>query len=192
MRRGHRTAHVFAVTAAAAATGALLAYGWIARASLPTPLPAPSVLSTGERPEGAAWEAVIETPAGAALVAFYDGHIGTGRGVAAVDEVGAPIRGAPSDHARLWVSLPPNLDAAEPALILETRSAPPRVLGSVTTGPPWIPAPDGLPAGGRLVLADLARSLRIGETAVPAPSSASAVDPPGEASPSRRAGVEPR
>jgi len=148
LRRGHRKAHLPAVAAAAVAAGALLVYGWTVRSSWPTPGRAPTVLGVGTPHEGAAWEAIVDTPAGAARVAFHRD-------------------GSPDGGAGLWVSLPPALDAAEPGLVLEAEGTPPRVLGSVTTGPPWLPTPDGLPAGGRLVLMDLARSLRLGETAVP-------------------------
>ncbi len=148
LRRGHRKAHLPAVAAAAVAAGALLVYGWTVRASWPTPGLAPPVVGVGTPPEGAAWEAIVDTPAGAARVAFHRD-------------------GSPDGRAGLWVSLPPALDAAEPGLVLEEEGTPPRVLGSVTTGPPWLPTPDGLPADGRLVLMDLARNLRLGETTVP-------------------------
>ena len=150
-----------AVAAAAVAAGALLVYGWTLRASRPTPGPAPPVLGAGTRPDGAAWEAIVDTPAGAARVAFHRD-------------------GSPDGGAGLWVSLPPALDAAEPGLVLEAKGAAPRVLGSVTTGPPWLPVPDGLPEGGRLVLMDLARNLRLGETTVPRAAPATAT--PGAAS----------
>lgn len=140
-----------AVAAAGALACALLVYGWTVRASWPTPGQAPPVLGAGARPDGAAWEATLDTPVGPARVAFYRG---TGAGPSA-------------DGAGLWVSLPPELDAAEPGLVLEAEGAPPRVLGSVTTGPPWVPTPGGLPAEGLLVLMDLARDARLGKTPLP-------------------------
>ena len=135
-----------AVAAAGALACALLVYGWTVRASWPTPGQAPPVLGAGARPDGAAWEATLDTPVGPARVAFYRGG---------------------TDGAGLWVTLPPELDAAEPGLVLEAEGAPPRVLGSVTTGPPWVPTPGGLPAEGLLVLMDLARNARLGQTPLP-------------------------
>lgn len=140
-----------AVAAAGALACVLLVYGWTVRASWPTPGQAPPVLGAGARPDGAAWEATLDTPVGPARVAFYRG---TGTGPSA-------------DGAGLWVSLPPELDAAEPGLVLEAEGAPPRVLGSVTTGPPWVPTPGGLPAEGLLVLMDLARNALLGQTPLP-------------------------
>lgn len=162
MRSGHRRAHVPAVAAAGALACALLVYGWTVRASWPTPGRAPPVLGVGARPDEAAWEAILDTPAGPARVAF---HRGTGD--AAAGEAAGPRAGPSADGAGLWVTLPPELDAAEPGLVLEAEGAPPRVLGSVTTGPPWVPTPGGLPAEGRLVLMDLARNARLGETPLP-------------------------
>lgn len=156
LRRAHRKAHLPAVAAAAVLAGAVLVYGWTVRASRPTPEPAPPVLGVGAPPDGtAAWEAIVDTPAGAARVAFHPDGLPDGPD------------GSSDGGAGLWVSLPPLLDAAEPGVVLEAEGVSPRVLGSVTTGPPWLPTPDGLPAGGRLVLMDLARNLRLGETAVP-------------------------
>lgn len=111
----------------------------------------------------------MDTPAGAARVAFYDGAGGAGREDAGREDGGVPgpNAGVLDAGAGLWVSLPQGLDAAEPGVVLETESAPPRVLGSVTTGPPWVPTPGGLPAEGRLVLMDLARNARLGATALP-------------------------
>lgn len=182
LRRGHRRAHLPAVAAATVATCALLAYGWTVRASWPTPGAAPPVLGAEPRPDGAAWEVVVETPDGAARIAFHlgrrgaDGGDGSGDGMgngagpgtgAGNDAGDGPDDGGPDGGPGLWVSLPPDLDAAEPGVVLEADGAPPRVLGSVTTGPPWVPTPGGLPAEGRLVLMDLARNMRLGETALP-------------------------
>lgn len=180
LRRGHRRAHLLAVAAATVATFALLAYGWTVRVSWPTPGAAPPVLGAEPRPDGAAWEVVVETPDGAARIAFHRGRGGADGGDGSGDGMGngggdGPGTGASNDAGDgpgdggpgLWVSLPPDLDAAEPGVVLEADGAPPRVLGSVTTGPPWVPTPGGLPAEGRLVLMDLARNTRLGETALP-------------------------
>ena len=150
-----------AVAAAGALACALLVYGWTVRASWPTPRQAPPVLGAGARPDGAAWEATLETPVGPARVAFYRGTRDTD------GEAAGPRAGPSAGGAGLWVSLPPELDAAEPGLVLEAEGAPPRVLGSVTTGPPWVPTPGGLPAEGLLVLMDLARNARLGKTPLP-------------------------
>lgn len=146
-----------AVAAAGALACALLVYGWTVRESWPTPGRAPPVLGAGARPDGAAWEATLDTPVGPARVAFYSGT-GDTDGEAAGTRAGPAAGGA-----GLWVTLPPELDAAEPGLVLEAEGAPPRVLGSVTTGPPWVPTPGGLPAEGLLVLMDLARDARLGQ-----------------------------
>lgn len=107
---------------------------------------------------------------------------GEAGGDAAVDD---PARGDPAVGGAtgpfLWASLPAGLDAAEPGLILELENEPPRVLGSIAPGLPALPVPGGLapggldagggrlrPAGGgRLVLVDLARELRLGWADLP-------------------------
>ena len=143
MTSGHRAAHVKAVVAAAILTAALLAYGWTARAARPVPQP----LAIGEPSVGeAVWEVGIETDAGSARVALARG-----------------MDGAPA----LRVSLPGGLDAAEPGLVLEGDGGVRRVLGSIGSRQAVIPLDSGLPGGGRLVLVDLARDLRLGEAAVP-------------------------
>lgn len=109
------------------------------------------------------------------------------RGNPVVDDpaVDDPTRGDPAGGGAtgpfLWASLPAGLDAAEPGLILELENEPPRVLGSIAPGLPAVPVPGGLapggrdagggrlrPAGGgRLVLVDLARELRLGWADLP-------------------------
>lgn len=99
--------------------------------------------------------------------------------------VGGAARGDPAVSGAtgpfLWASLPAGLDAAEPGLILELENEPPRVLGSIAPGLPALPVPGGLapggldagggrlrpPGGGRLVLVDLARELRLGWADLP-------------------------
>ena len=98
----------------------------------------------------------IPTPAGVAVVRYF---------------------GAEAEPF-LWATLPAGLDAAEPGLILELGGgAPPWVLGSIAPGRPVVPVPGGLDAGaghaptgtggGRLVLADLARDVRLGWVDLP-------------------------
>ncbi len=109
------------------------------------------------------------------------------RGNPAVDDpaVDDPARGNPAVGGAtgpfLWASLPAGLDAAEPGLILELENEPPRVLGSIAPGLPAVPVPGGLApggrdagggrlrpsGGGRLVLVDLARELRLGWADLP-------------------------
>ncbi len=143
MRLGHRSAHLKAVLASAVVAGGVLAYGWGIRTARPVPNPLP-----GEAPAPAAaiWAVSVET------------HAGTARIELVADA---------SDGQVLHISLPPGLDAAEPGLVLEADGGPPRVLGSVSTARRHLPVGDGLSAGGRLVLLDLARDIRLGEAAIP-------------------------
>ncbi len=159
MRRGHRAAHPGVVLASGALAAGMFCYGWSIRAGRPSvePVAAPAP------PPGAAWEVAIRTPDGVATVSYFDAG-------PAGDE--GPF---------LWASLPAGLDAAEPGLILELENEPPRVLGSIAPGLPAVPVPGGLapggrdagdgrlrPAGGgRLVLVDLARELRLGWADLP-------------------------
>ena len=143
MRHGHRSAHLKAVLASAVVAGGVIAYGWGTRAARPVPSPFP-----GEAPAPSAtiWDVAVETPAGTARVELLS------------DAAGGQV---------MRISLPPGLDAAEPGLVVEADGGPPRVLGSVSAGRTHLPVPDGLPAGGRLLLLDLARDIRLGEAAIP-------------------------
>lgn len=191
MRRGHRAAHPGVVLASGALAAGMFCYGWSVRAGRPSvqPVAAPAP------PPGAAWEVAIRTPDGVATVSYFDagpaGDEGTGSREPAGDDargdpaVGGEARGDPAVGGAtgpfLWASLPAGLDAAEPGLILELENEPPRVLGSIAPGLPALPVPGGLapggrdagggrlrPAGGgRLVLVDLARELRLGWADLP-------------------------
>lgn len=159
MRRGHRAAHPAVVLVCGALAAGLYCHGWSVRAERPSPQP----LGAPEPPAGASWETAIPTPAGVAVVRYFGAE--------------AP--------PFLWATLPAGLDAAEPGLILELGGgAPPRVLGSIAPGRPVVPVPGGMDAGGghvpasaehaptgtgggRLVLADLARDVRLGWVDLP-------------------------
>ena len=143
MRLGHRSAHLKAVLASAVVAGGVLAYGWSVRAARPVPDP-----FSGDAPAPSAtiWGVSVETHAGPARI---------------------ELLADASDGRVLHITLPPGLDAAEPGLVLEADGGPPRVLGSVGTGRRHLPVGDGLSAGGRLVLLDLARDIRLGEAAIP-------------------------
>lgn len=148
MRRGHRTAHPVVVLVCGALAAGLYCHGWSVRAERPSPQP----LGAPEPPAGASWEVAIPTSAGVAAVRYFGTE--------------AP--------PFLWATLPAGLDAAEPGLILELGGGtPPRVLGSIAPGRPVVLVPGGaggVPAGtggGRLVLADLARGVRLGWVDLP-------------------------
>ena len=143
MTFGHRTAHLKAVFAGAVLAGGVLFLGWTARAARPVPQPLSAVAPSEEEP---AWELTVETHAGPARLALIEG------------ETGDPV---------LRVSLPPGLDAAEPGLLIEAEGMAPRVLGSISPARPVIRLSGGLPGGGRIVLVDLARDIRLGEARVP-------------------------
>ncbi len=143
MTRGHRRAHVTVVIAAAVVGGGVFAFAWADRAARAVPEAAAIALPAAGR---AVWEVALETPAGTARLGLEAGAAG-----------GAVLR--------VW--LPPELDAAEPGVVLEVGSAAPRVLGSVRAGRAAIPLAGSLPEGGLLVLKDLARDIRLGEAAVP-------------------------
>ena len=181
MRRGHRAAHPGVVLASGALAAGMFCYGWSVRAGRPSvePVAAPAP------PPGAAWEVAIRTPDGVATVSYFDagpaGDEGTGGREPAGDDARGDEAGGGATGPFLWASLPAGLDAAEPGLILELENEPPRVLGNIAPGLPAVPVPGGLapggrdagdgrlrPAGGgRLVLVDLARELRLGWADLP-------------------------
>lgn len=143
VRKSHRAAHWKVVLVCAVLAGGFFRYGWSERATRPVPQPLPAEAPTSDP---AVWDVALETPAGTARAALV------------TDPTGVQL---------MRVSLPRGLDAAEPGLLLEVDGAPPRILGSVSAGRPAIPVPEGLPGGGRLVLVDLARDIRLGEAMVP-------------------------
>ena len=143
MRRGHRSAHVKVVLAAAAVGGMAFAFAWTGWAARPVPNAASIVVPPAGAP---VWEVSLETPAGTARLGLEQ------------DAGGASV---------LRVGLPRGLDAAEPGVVLEVGSATPRVLGSVRAGRAAIPLAESLPEGGLLVLTDLARGIRFGEATIP-------------------------
>lgn len=143
MRRGHRSAHVWVVLAAAVGGGAAFVFAWTGRAVRPVPDAVSIVVPAADAP---LWEVALETRAGTARLGLEEGAGG-------------------ASVLRVW--LPPGLDAAEPGVVLEVGSATPRVLGSVRAGRAAIPLAESLPDGGLLVLKDLARDIRLGEATVP-------------------------
>lgn len=167
MRRGHRWAHPALVLVCGALAAWFFGYGWSVRAERPSPRPA----AAPEAPPGAAWEAAIQTTAGEARVRYFEaGAPGTGTPSAGTLAVGTPVAGTPGAGDAvpfLWTTLPAELDAAEPGLILESAQAPPRALGSVAPGRPVVPVPGGLGSGESLVLVDLARDLELGRAKLP-------------------------
>lgn len=158
MRRGHRWAHLGLVLVCGALAVWLLGYGWTIRAERPSPRP----IAAPEPPPGAAWEATIHTAAGAATVRYFEAGP-TDDGEAS----GGESSGGEAEVPFLWATLPAELNAAEPGLILEFNDAPPRTLGSIAPGRPIVPLPGGLGGGAELVLVDLARNLRLGRTVLP-------------------------
>lgn len=144
MRRGHRRAHVALVLGSAALGTFFLAAGWSARNERPAPQPFPAVAAVSAEPE---WTLVLRTPQGPATASYF----------------------AADSGGRIRASLPPGLDAAEPGLILEAEGRA-DTLGSLSAARTTLPAPATL-APGRLVLADLARGVRLAEA--PLPGSAS-------------------
>lgn len=154
MRRGHRWAHLGLVLVCGALAVWLFGYGWTIRAGRPSPRP----IAAPEPPPGAAWEATIHTAAGAATVRYFEAGP-TSDGEASDGEADVPF---------LWATLPAELGAAEPGLVLEFGDAPPRTLGSIAPGRPIVPLPGGLGSGGvELVLVDLARNLQLGRAELP-------------------------
>lgn len=143
MRRGHRSAHLWVVLAAAVVGGAAFLFAWMGKAARPVPDAVSIAIPAAEAPS---WEVSLETPAGTARLGLEEGAAG-------------------ASVLRVW--LPPGLDAAEPGVVLEVGSATPRVLGSVRAGRAAIPLAESLPDGGLLVLTDLARGIRFGEAAIP-------------------------
>ncbi len=107
------------------------------RTERPAPQPFPILGALAAEPE---WTVVLQTPQGPAVVSYFP----TGR---------------------VHASLPPGLDAAEPGLIVETAGRA-DTLGSLNGVRATLPAPAPL-AGGQLVLADLARGLRLAEAPAP-------------------------
>ena len=139
MRRGHRWAHLGLVLVCGALAVGLFGYGWTTRAGRPSPQP----IAAPEPPPGAAWEATIHTAVGAATVRYYEAGP-TSDGEASDGEADD----GEADVPFLWTTLPAELDAAEPGLILEFGDAPPRTLGSIAPGRPMVPLPGGLGPGG--------------------------------------------
>lgn len=177
MRRGHRWAHPALVLVCGALAAWFFGYGWTVRAERPTPRPT----AAPEAPPGAVWEATIQTAAGEARVRYFEagapgagtpsaGTPGAGTLAAGTPDAGPLAAGTPDAGEAvpfLWTTLPAELDAAEPGLILESAEAPPRALGSVAPGRPVVPVPGGLGGGEALVLVDLARDLELGRAKLP-------------------------
>lgn len=137
LKRSHRRAHIVLVLGSAALGASFFAAGWSMRTERPVPQPFPILGAPAAEPE---WTVVLRTPQGPAVVSYLaTGHV----------------------HA----SLPPDLDAAEPGLIVETAGRA-DTLGSLNGVRAILSAPAPL-AGGQLVLADLARGLRLAEASAP-------------------------
>lgn len=141
MRRNHRRAHFALALASAAASAWLLGSAWAMRTRSPEPTP---VTQAGNAKPASEWAIVLDTPQGPAVAAYSSGPWGS----------------------RLYVSLPEDLDAAEPGLVLEAAGAL-DTLGGVNAVRPYVPAPQMPEGGGTLVLVDLARGLRLGDAPLP-------------------------
>ena len=116
------------------------AVGWSARANRPAPQRFPSFAEAAAGPD---WTLALHTPQGPAVVSYL-----------ATDAGG-----------RVHIWLPRGLDAAEPGLILEAGGRA-DTLGSVNAARTTLPAPAAA-VRGRLVLADLARGIRLADAPWP-------------------------
>ena len=142
MRRRHRRAHAALAMASATTSAWLLVAAWASRTNRP---PAAPFIGPGDSAEPAFhWTVVLDTRQGPAIATYSSGP----------------------EEGWLHVSLPVDLDAAEPGLILEAPGTF-DTLGSVNSVRSSVPAPQMPEEGGALVLVDFARDLRLAETSLP-------------------------